>query len=72
MKEHQDAQLLFIGDSITEGWEGGGKEVWQKYYEKRHAVGLGIGGDHHALRIAHETAQTQHLDPRAGLLPVKG
>ena len=45
MKEHQDAQLLFIGDSITEGWEGAGKEVWQKYYEKRHALNLGIGGD---------------------------
>ena len=24
--------LLFIGDSITQGWEGSGKEIWQKYY----------------------------------------
>ncbi len=42
--------LIFIGDSITHGWEGGGKEVWQKYYAKRNAVNLGIGGD-----------QTQHV-----------
>jgi lysophospholipase L1-like esterase len=46
-----DAQLLLIGDSITQGWEGNGaREVWQKYYGNRHAVNLGIGGD-----------QTQHV-----------
>jgi lysophospholipase L1-like esterase len=44
------AQLLMIGDSITQGWEGSGKEVWKKYYDNRHAVNLGIGGD-----------QTQHV-----------
>ena len=42
--------LIFIGDSITAGWEGAGKDVWQKYYAKRNAVNLGIGGD-----------QTQHV-----------
>jgi lysophospholipase L1-like esterase len=45
-----NVDLLMIGDSITHGWEGGGKEVWKKYYEKRNAVNLGIGGD-----------QTQHV-----------
>jgi lysophospholipase L1-like esterase len=45
-----DAQLLMIGDSITQDWEGKGAEVWQKYYGNRHAVNLGIGGD-----------QTQHV-----------
>ena len=24
--------LVFIGDSITQGWEGAGKETWDKYY----------------------------------------
>jgi beta-glucosidase len=42
--------LIFIGDSITHGWEGGGKAVWAEYYGKRNAVNLGIGGD-----------QTQHV-----------
>lgn len=42
--------LLFIGDSITQGWEGAGKEVWEKFYAPRNAVNLGIGGD-----------QTQHV-----------
>ncbi len=39
------ADLIFIGDSITQGWEGPGKEVWQKHYAKRNAVNLGINGD---------------------------
>ncbi len=45
-----NVDLLMIGDSITHGWEGAGKDVWKKYYEKRNAVNLGIGGD-----------QTQHV-----------
>ena len=40
-----NVDLLMIGDSITHSWEDGGKEVWKKYYEKRNAVNLGIGGD---------------------------
>ena len=38
--------LLFIGDSITQGWEGAaGKKVWAEFYDKRNAVNLGISGD---------------------------
>ena len=40
-----NVDLIFIGDSITHGWEGAGKEVWEKFYGKRNAVNLGIGGD---------------------------
>ncbi len=40
-----NAELVFIGDSITDGWQGGGKEVWAKYYGDRRALNLGIGGD---------------------------
>lgn len=40
-----DVDLLFIGDSITQGWEGAGKETWEKYYGKRKAMNAGIGGD---------------------------
>lgn len=37
--------LVFLGDSITQGWEGGGKDVWAKRYAGRKAVNLGISGD---------------------------
>jgi lysophospholipase L1-like esterase len=50
------AEVIFVGDSITQGWEGNGKEVWTKYYAPRHALNLGIGSDHtqHVLwRLDH-------------------
>lgn len=40
-----DVDLLLIGDSITQGWEGNGKDAWAKHYTPRKAVNLGIGGD---------------------------
>ena len=54
MKRHQsfndlaakgDINLLFIGDSITHGWDRDGKDVWAKYYDSRQAANFGIGGD---------------------------
>jgi len=37
--------IIFIGDSITEGWLGAGKDIWDQTYEPRHALNFGIGGD---------------------------
>ena len=55
-KAGTDARLIFVGDSITEGWEYNGKESWAKYYAPRHALNLGISSDHtqHVLwRLDH-------------------
>lgn len=40
-----EATLVFLGDSITQGWEGKGKATWEKHYAKRNAANFGIGGD---------------------------
>lgn len=51
-----NVDLVFIGDSITQGWEGKGKDVWTEFYGKRNAVNLGIGGDrtqHVIWRLDH-------------------
>ena len=51
-----NVDLIFIGDSITQGWEGSGKAVWDQYYGSRNAVNLGIGGDrtqHVLWRLDH-------------------
>jgi len=51
-----NVDLIFIGDSITQGWEGNGKKVWEEFYGKRNAVNLGIGGDrtqHVLWRLDH-------------------
>lgn len=37
--------LLFVGDSITQGWEKEGAASWEKYYAKRNAFNIGFGGD---------------------------
>lgn len=37
--------IIFIGDSITQGWEGAGKDAWAKLNEKYTLLNLGIGGD---------------------------
>ncbi len=40
-----DVDLVFLGDSITQGWEGKGKAVWDKNFAPLGAVNFGIGGD---------------------------
>ncbi|MCP5521932.1 MAG: sulfatase-like hydrolase/transferase [Verrucomicrobiales bacterium] len=51
-----NVDLVFIGDSITQGWEGAGKEVWQEFYGDRRALNLGFSGDrteHVLWRLTH-------------------
>lgn len=51
-----DVDLVFIGDSITQGWEGEGKDAWQKHYADRKPLNLGISGDrtqHVLWRLDH-------------------
>lgn len=38
-------EIAFVGDSITQGWEGEGREAWARDWAPRHAVNGGIGGD---------------------------
>ena len=37
--------LLFIGDSITEGWGNEGKAVWEREFAPHNSANFGIGGD---------------------------
>ena len=63
--------LVFIGDSITDGWRRGGLEVWNKFYAPRHALNLGIGGDrtqHVLWRIEH--GELDGLKPKAVVLMI--
>ncbi len=42
---HGPADLIFIGDSITQGWEADGQRIWNAFYRHRHAANLGFNGD---------------------------
>ena len=66
-----NVDLLFIGDSITQGWEGAGKKVWEEFYGKRNAVNLGIGGDrtqHVLWRLEH--GNIDGIKPKAAVLMI--
>jgi lysophospholipase L1-like esterase len=63
--------LIFIGDSITQGWEGGGGEIWERYYGPRHAVNLGIGGDrtqHVLWRLEHD--EIKGINPKVAVVMI--
>ncbi len=45
VQHRANTQIVFIGDSITDGWSSIGKDVWNKYYAPRGAYNYGIAGD---------------------------
>lgn len=66
-----NCDLIFIGDSITQGWEGRGKGVWAKHYAKRNAVNLGIGGDrtqHVIWRL--DNGNLHRIKPKAAVIMI--
>lgn len=66
-----DIDLAFIGDSITQGWEGRGKNVWARYYGDRKAINLGIGGDrteHVIWRLTH--GNLANIKPKVAVLMI--
>ena len=66
-----EAELVFLGDSITHGWEGKGKAVWEKNWAPLKAANFGIGGD----RTEHVLWRLEHgnfdgLKPKAIVLMI--
>lgn len=69
--KRQPVDLVFVGDSITDGWRKSGLEVWNKFYEPRHALNLGISGDrtqHVLWRLEH--GELDGLKPKAVVLMI--
>ncbi|WP_229259024.1 GDSL-type esterase/lipase family protein [Duganella flavida] len=65
----KSAQVVFIGDSITEGWEKSGAPVWSRYYQPLNGLALGFGGD----RTENVLWRLQHgevdvIDPKVAVL----
>jgi lysophospholipase L1-like esterase len=45
-KDHPgDYDIEFIGDSIMQGWEGAGSNVWREFYGRRKCINMGVSGD---------------------------
>lgn len=67
----EKAQVIFIGDSITQGWEGAGRDVWAARYASRNAINLGIGGDrtqHVLWRL--DNGNLEGLKPKAAVVMI--
>lgn len=65
------ADLLFIGDSITQAWESVGRRVWMKHYGKRNAVNLGVSGDrteHVLWRL--DNGNIKGISPKAAVIMI--
>jgi len=58
--------VLFIGDSITQGWGGSGKKVWAERFDTMNAANFGIGGDRtqHVLWRITEGKELEGIDPK--------
>ncbi len=41
----EDAKIVFLGDSITQGWESRGKTAWDKFFAPMGALNWGYSGD---------------------------
>ncbi len=66
-----NVDLLFLGDSITDGWRGGGLTVWNKYFAPLKAANFGIGGDrteHVIWRLRH--GELEGIQPKLVVLMI--
>jgi N-acetylglucosamine-6-sulfatase len=43
--KQQAHELVFIGDSITQGWEGAGQAMWDQHFAHAPSLNLGFSGD---------------------------
>jgi lysophospholipase L1-like esterase len=72
IKEGRPLKLVFVGDSITHGWEneGAGKKLWAERFGPRGAFNIGFSGDrteHVLWRLGVESGQINN--EIAGLNP---
>jgi len=66
-----EAGLIYVGDSITHGFETGGRAMWEKYYAPRHAVNMGFSGDqtqHVLWRLEH--GEIDGINPRLAIVMI--
>lgn len=68
-RESGPAPVVFLGDSITQSWEGPGAATWKERFEPLGAINLGVSGDrteHVLWRLAE--APVTRLGPRVIVL----
>src|SRR5579871_5254834 len=62
--------VIFLGDSITHGWEG--QKAWQEHFGALKPVNLGIGGDQtgHVLWRITDGHELDNLKPKVAVIMI--
>lgn len=70
--EKGEGDVIFLGDSITQGWEGAGKKVWETNFAPLKAVNLGISGDQtgHVIWRITEGKELEPIKPKAAVIMI--
>jgi lysophospholipase L1-like esterase len=65
-----EGDVIFLGDSITHGWEG--QKAWQEHFGSFKPVNLGISGDQtgHVLWRITEGHELDRLKPKAAVIMI--
>lgn len=68
MKQAQDqgCEILFLGDSITHGWDGAGKNVLSTQFSDKKIINFGMSGDRteHTLWLLTEGKILDNITPK--------
>lgn len=70
-KSKGEGDVIFLGDSITHGWEGQAK-AWKEYFGAFKPVNLGIGGDQtgHVLWRITDGKELEKLNPKLAVIMI--
>ena len=65
-----EGDVIFLGDSITHGWEG--QKAWKEHFGSFKPVNLGIGGDQtgHVLWRITEGKELENLKPKVAVIMI--
>jgi len=65
----KDTKVVFLGDSITQAWEDGGKKAWDKHFAPLGALNWGFSGDrteHQIWRL--QNGDVQRVNPEVAVI----
>ncbi|PQO42201.1 platelet-activating factor acetylhydrolase IB subunit [Blastopirellula marina] len=71
IKKADKIDVVFIGDSITHGWENAGKATWEEEFAPLHPLNLGYGGDRteHVL-WRFENGELDGYEPKVAVIMI--
>lgn len=70
--ETEKIDVVFLGDSITNFWEGNGKVTYAKWFGNRSVLNLGFSGDRtqHTIWIVKDSGILEKIDPQLFVLMI--